>query len=224
MRIAEVAELAGVTVRTIRYYHQVGALPEPARRPNGYRSYTVDHLVTLLIIVQLTRSGLSLTHAGAVAAGSAASTDEALDEVDQALQAEITALSEQRERLARARAGGHVGLSRKAAALSLSTNDAPIAILFAHLYADDPHVSRFAEALLEPERRSALAAIQDQFEAIDETTADADLEDLSSRLRSVVADLVDELPPLAPAQSQLLLTLVDRRLNDRQRDFLHGQA
>ena len=37
MRIGELADLAGVTVRTVRYYHQKDVLPEPARRANGYR-------------------------------------------------------------------------------------------------------------------------------------------------------------------------------------------
>lgn len=224
MRISELADLAGVTVRTIRYYHQVGALPEPPRRANGYRAYAVDDLVTLLTIGQLTRSGLPLDRAGAIAAGSTASSDETLDEVDRALQAQIATLTEQRERLARARAGGHVGLSRTAAALSMSTHDVPIAVLFAHLYADDPRAGQLADAFLEEDRRSALAAIQDEFEDIDETTTEAELEDLSSRLRSIVPDLVEELAPLTAAETRLLLTLVDRDLNDRQRDFLRRQT
>ncbi|MGC2941303.1 MULTISPECIES: MerR family transcriptional regulator [unclassified Brevibacterium] len=84
MRISELAELAGVTVRTVRYYHQVGVLAEPPRQSNGYRDYRADHLVTLLRIGQLTDSGLSLAQAGAMAADcdSSSSADEALDEVD----------------------------------------------------------------------------------------------------------------------------------------------
>lgn len=117
MRISELAELAGVTVRTVRYYHQTGALPEPPRRSNGYRDYTADHLVALLRISQLTSSGLSLAQAGIVAADSdSSSAEEALDDVDRALETKIAALTEQRERLARARAGHHVGLSRSSCA------------------------------------------------------------------------------------------------------------
>ncbi len=37
MRIGEIAALVGLTTRAIRHYHHVGLLPEPARRPNGYR-------------------------------------------------------------------------------------------------------------------------------------------------------------------------------------------
>ena len=34
MRSKEVADLAGVSVRTLRHYHQIGALPEPERGPS----------------------------------------------------------------------------------------------------------------------------------------------------------------------------------------------
>lgn len=86
MRSAELAELAGVTIRTIRYYHQAGALPEPPRTSNGYRDYSAEHLVAVLKIRQLTSSGLSLAQAGEVA--HRAVDDAALDEIDRALEAQ----------------------------------------------------------------------------------------------------------------------------------------
>jgi DNA-binding transcriptional MerR regulator len=39
LRIGELADLAGVTVRTIRHYHAKGLLAEPPRDPSGYRRY-----------------------------------------------------------------------------------------------------------------------------------------------------------------------------------------
>jgi len=39
LRIGELAELAGVTTRTIRHYHRIGLVPEPQRAGNGYRCY-----------------------------------------------------------------------------------------------------------------------------------------------------------------------------------------
>ncbi|MEU5208614.1 MerR family DNA-binding transcriptional regulator [Streptomyces sp. NPDC020742] len=41
MRIGETAALVGLTTRAIRHHHHVGLLPEPERRPNGYRAYSV---------------------------------------------------------------------------------------------------------------------------------------------------------------------------------------
>lgn len=223
MRIAEIAEIAGVTVRTVRHYHQVGALPEPPRRSNGYRDYTVDHLVTLLRIVQLTDSGLTLAQAGALVAETSESADAVLDEVDRSLEEQITALSGQRRRLAQARSSGHVGLSRVAAALSISSADTPSAILFAHLYKDDPQFGVFADVLLEPDLRSSLALIQERFEAIDETSTEEELERLAAFMRSIVPELADDVPPLTHKQSQLVLELIERGLNDRQKAFLRSQ-
>lgn len=45
MRIGEIAALAGVTPRTVRHYHHLGLFPEPARLPNGYREYGLQHAV-----------------------------------------------------------------------------------------------------------------------------------------------------------------------------------
>ncbi len=50
MRSRKPASLAGVTVRTIRHYHQIDLLAEPPRDANGYRRYGVQHLVRLLRI------------------------------------------------------------------------------------------------------------------------------------------------------------------------------
>ncbi|EED6225780.1 MerR family DNA-binding transcriptional regulator, partial [Salmonella enterica subsp. enterica serovar Haifa] len=48
MHSNELARLAGVTVRALRHYHQVGILAEPERRSNGYREYDVHDLIRVL--------------------------------------------------------------------------------------------------------------------------------------------------------------------------------
>jgi DNA-binding transcriptional MerR regulator len=40
VRIGELARRAAVTIDTIRFYERRGVLPEPRRRPSGYRIYT----------------------------------------------------------------------------------------------------------------------------------------------------------------------------------------
>lgn len=57
----QVAELAGTSLRAVRHYHDVGLLAEPERKPNGYKSYGVTHLVRLLRIKRLRDLGFSLT-------------------------------------------------------------------------------------------------------------------------------------------------------------------
>ncbi len=39
MKIGELANTAGVTTKTIRYYESIGVLEEPARTESGYRMY-----------------------------------------------------------------------------------------------------------------------------------------------------------------------------------------
>lgn len=40
MKIGQLAEAAGVTTDTVRFYERRGVLPPPARLPSGYRVYT----------------------------------------------------------------------------------------------------------------------------------------------------------------------------------------
>ena len=35
--ISQLARHAGVTIRAVRHYHQIGLLPEPERDASGYR-------------------------------------------------------------------------------------------------------------------------------------------------------------------------------------------
>ncbi|WDV32001.1 MerR family transcriptional regulator [Streptomyces sp. AD16] len=57
----EMAELAGVSLRAVRHYHDIGLIEEPERRSNGYKQYGVSHLVRLLRIKRLTALGFSLS-------------------------------------------------------------------------------------------------------------------------------------------------------------------
>ena len=61
MLIGEVAERAGVTTKTVRYYEQLGILPEPERTASGYRTYGDGTLERLRFIRDAQRTGLNLT-------------------------------------------------------------------------------------------------------------------------------------------------------------------
>jgi DNA-binding transcriptional MerR regulator len=55
MRIGELAGLVGVSTRAIRHYLHVGLLPEPARKANGYRQYSLRDAVGLARVQYLRR-------------------------------------------------------------------------------------------------------------------------------------------------------------------------
>jgi DNA-binding transcriptional MerR regulator len=59
MRIGEVAERAGVTVKAVRYYETLGLL-QPTRRPNGYRDYPSSHVQLVREINALSRLGVAV--------------------------------------------------------------------------------------------------------------------------------------------------------------------
>ena len=109
VRSNEVAKLAGVTVRTLRHYHQLGLLSEPPRRANGYRDYSPADVARVLRIKRLAGLGFSpFSRIGDVldemdVEGNATSAS-ALDELDRELALEIEHLQEQRRTIAELRA------------------------------------------------------------------------------------------------------------------------
>jgi MerR family copper efflux transcriptional regulator len=60
MKIGQLAERAGVSTKTIRYYEDIGVLPEPDRAANGYRNYTTTTADRLAFIQDAQTAGLSL--------------------------------------------------------------------------------------------------------------------------------------------------------------------
>jgi DNA-binding transcriptional MerR regulator len=70
LRIGELARLAGTTPRTVRYYEEIGLLPEPAERESGaHRTYTEADLERLREVLRLKNLlGLSLDELKAVVA------------------------------------------------------------------------------------------------------------------------------------------------------------
>lgn len=60
MKIGQLAKRAGVSTKTIRYYEDIGVLPEPDRAANGYRDYTTTTADRLAFIQDAQTAGLSL--------------------------------------------------------------------------------------------------------------------------------------------------------------------
>ncbi|AOS63952.1 helix-turn-helix domain-containing protein [Actinoalloteichus hymeniacidonis] len=95
----QLAELAGTTVKAIRYYHRIGLLEEPARGTNGYKQYQFRHLVRLLRIRRLVDLGVPLSDI-ATMEESEENTDQALRALDAELAASIQRQQQLRAELA----------------------------------------------------------------------------------------------------------------------------
>ncbi|MEO9323057.1 MerR family transcriptional regulator [Nocardioides sp. C4-1] len=103
MRSKEVADLAGVSVRTLRHYHQLGVLPEPERGSNGYRHYGLAHVATLLRIRRLTELGVPLERVPEMLDDAAPpeASSEVLLELDRRLALQVERIEAQRREIAR---------------------------------------------------------------------------------------------------------------------------
>ena len=61
MTIGDLAKVAGVPPRTIRFYEEKGILPSPGRSASGYRLYGPDDLKRLSLVRRARSLGFSLT-------------------------------------------------------------------------------------------------------------------------------------------------------------------
>lgn len=60
MKIGELAQKAGVSTQTVRFYERSGLLSAPARRANGYRDYGREALEEIAFVRECRNAGLTL--------------------------------------------------------------------------------------------------------------------------------------------------------------------
>ena len=60
MRIGELAEAAGTTTKTLRFYEEQGVLPAAERTPSGYRDYTPGAVARIDFVHRGQAAGLTL--------------------------------------------------------------------------------------------------------------------------------------------------------------------
>jgi MerR family copper efflux transcriptional regulator len=64
MQIGELAQRAGVNVQTVRYYERRGLMPEPDRKPSGYRVYDERDVLRLKFVLRAKSLGFTLSEIG----------------------------------------------------------------------------------------------------------------------------------------------------------------
>lgn len=116
LTIGELAAYAGVTVRTVRHYHQVGLLPEPERDASGYRRYGATAVVSLIRIRTLADAGVPLSRIGEMLDADEAAFAASVRQIDARLRAEIQRLQASRRQIAQLAAGDSLALPPEVAA------------------------------------------------------------------------------------------------------------
>jgi DNA-binding transcriptional MerR regulator len=110
LTISQLAAHAGVTVRAVRHYHQIGLLAEPERDHSGYRIYKAAAVVRLIRIHTLADAGVPLARVQELLDAGPEEFADGVQEIDKNLRAKIRRLQGTRKRLARLAAGEHLAL------------------------------------------------------------------------------------------------------------------
>jgi DNA-binding transcriptional MerR regulator len=110
LTISQLAAYAGVTVRAVRHYHQIGLLPEPKRDASGYRRYAATAVVSLIKIRTLADAGVPLSQIGQMLEADASTFAETVHSIDSRLRDQIERLETSRKHIAQLAAGDSLAL------------------------------------------------------------------------------------------------------------------
>ena len=110
LTIGQLAAYAGVTVRAVRHYHQIGLLPEPQRDASGYRRYGSTAVVSLIKIRTLAEAGVPLSQIGQMLEADASTFADFVDRIDSDLRDQIERLETSRKQIAQLAAGDSLAL------------------------------------------------------------------------------------------------------------------
>ena len=210
MRSGELARLAGVTVRALRHYHEVGVLAEPRRDSNDYRNYDLHDLVRLLRIKRLAAVGIPLERMPDLLDDADGDTTALLDELDAELAGQIDRLTGRRELIS------HLRDHRVAPDLppelapfiamfaaadlppELVRFDRDQTVLLAHLAGEAAmsQLTRFYERISAPAMVPAVSAVVGRFSRLGADSTDQEIssvvDSFTTTFRGVIAELAEQ--------------------------------
>jgi DNA-binding transcriptional MerR regulator len=97
--IGQLARYAGVSIKTVRVYHDKGLLAEPDRDASGYRRYSAQDAIELIKIRTLAEAGVPLARIRALKAAPDEAFRRVLTEIDDDLNSRIRRLRDTQRRL-----------------------------------------------------------------------------------------------------------------------------
>src|SRR5687767_13104285 len=115
LTIRQLASYAGVTIRAVRHYHQVGLLPEPERNSSGYRTYDAAAVVRLIRIRTLAEAGVPLARVQELLDADADTFADGTARIARDVRAQIRGGEGHRRRIATGAWGGPLGVAAEVA-------------------------------------------------------------------------------------------------------------
>jgi DNA-binding transcriptional MerR regulator len=199
------AHLVGVTVRTLRHYHQIGLLPEPDRTAGGYRVYGPSDVLLVLRIRRLVRTGLPLARVAELLEYSPGGTaGSALEELDRELERQIEQLQARRQEIAAMMGVGRLDVParfvpaldslQRAGSTASTIDEFKDLVELVDALAEEPERSQLAasaEALAADPAAEYLAELDARSRAIDDSTPDAEVEALVSETIVAIIEVAE---------------------------------
>ncbi|CAL9595438.1 hypothetical protein SUDANB121_05342 [Nocardiopsis dassonvillei] len=185
----QLAELAGTTVKAVRYYHDIGLLDLPERAANGYKQYGVAHLLRLLRIRRLSDLGVPLSEIAAMGRADE-QPEEAIRVLDAELEATVDRLNRVRAELAlilRHRAPAHVPPAFAPVSRGLSERQRSLLMVYSTVLSE--RSVEDIRALL-----GEAGPVDEEFEALPPDADDAAVERQAARLLPVVRAVYEGNP------------------------------
>lgn len=191
-RINKLAELAGVSVRTLHHYDRIG-LVRPMRKTNGYRVYQSKDVARLQQVLIFRACGLALADIGRIL------DDPSFSETD-ALREQLARLQEQRESLDRIIATVEKTLAAQEEGTQMTDKDR-FEGLKAKTIADNER--RYGAEVRRRFGDEAVDAANDALLGMDEKTWN-DMDALERRIKELLSAAMATGDPIGPAARELV--------------------
>ncbi|MDR1152678.1 MAG: MerR family transcriptional regulator [Bifidobacteriaceae bacterium] len=240
--VRQAAEIAGVTVRAIRHYHQIGLLDEPARNGQGLL-YSTEHVLRLLRIRRLTAMGLSLDETADVLVNPGSpKAARILTELDRALADRASEIQSQRRIIKEMRDthapvdvlpefARYAAATRRLARASADQANQMITEVIANLGDDGgaDALSRLLSQAMDDPWSGRLANLEERLREIGPDSGEAAIAALAQDYGHLLIDFYDGYAEASPSTAcrsgyeltpEVLSNLVGTASNGAQRDVL----
>ncbi len=193
-----ISELVGITVRTLRYYHQIGLLPEPERTTRGL-VYDETHLLALLRIKRFSMMSLTLNEiADIIHTPASPRARRILLDLDQALADRVAEIESQRRVIDEClrdntpvdvlpRFARHLAALRRLGSYDTSAADKALEELASGYGSEE--VTRVVEEVIQDPVISRLCVLEERLRRLGEDSGEPELADLAKDYGQLLVDL-----------------------------------